>query len=508
MKNKKQTFSRRVIAVIANPKFFWGVMALFVFQAMWIALTARYPMAFDEDFHLGVIRVYAQQLSPFLSNQPPGSETFGALTSDPSYFYHYVMSFPYRLISHFTANQTTQVLLLRMINITFFSVGLILFRKVLLATGASRALAHASLLIFVLFPIVPLVAGQINYDNVLLPLFAGTLLLTIRVSNQLTRHKQISIADSIWLVVLMLMVSIVKYAFLPILLAISLYLIIVCFKTFPNWKTFSVSLRKSYRNTSKKAGWLLISCLIVASSLFAQRYVVNIARYHTPVPDCSQVLTIEQCSNYGPWARDYNHSQNKLSVSHSPFNYAGEWFYGMWLRTFFSVDGPSSLFQTRGPLLLPAIISIALPLLTVVAALFSLKSVFRRYNASVLWLFFLISAFYIAALWLNGYKSFIETDRPVAINGRYLLIVYPLIILIAGLVYSEIFRRRSEALKLGFATVIVICLIWGGGVLTYILRSNETWYWPNSTVVNVNKTLQRNIGPFVPGYNQPTQFLR
>ena len=86
-------------------------MALFVLQAAWIALSGRYPMAFDENFHLGIIRLYAHHISPFWSGQPAGANAFGAVARDPSYLYQYLMSFPYRLVSIFTSSQTAHVLI-------------------------------------------------------------------------------------------------------------------------------------------------------------------------------------------------------------------------------------------------------------------------------------------------------------------------------------------------------------------------------------------------------------
>src|SRR5580692_8418743 len=99
---KQSSYRRRAVALIGSRRFFWGIVALLVLQAVWIACSGRYPMAFDEDFHLGIIRLYAHHLSPFWNGQPAGADAFGAVSRDPSYLYHYLMSFPYRLTSVFT----------------------------------------------------------------------------------------------------------------------------------------------------------------------------------------------------------------------------------------------------------------------------------------------------------------------------------------------------------------------------------------------------------------------
>src|SRR5665213_199085 len=177
-------------------------------------------MAFDEDFHLGIIRLYAHHLSPFWSSQPQGANMFGAVARDPSYLYQYLMSFPYRLISLFTGDQTIQVIILRFINIGLFASSMVLYRRLMMKTGASRALVHLCLLIFVLIPISPLLAAQINYDNLLLPVTALALLLAANFDARLTKQKKLDTKLLLQLLTLCLLASLVKYAFLPLFVAI------------------------------------------------------------------------------------------------------------------------------------------------------------------------------------------------------------------------------------------------------------------------------------------------
>ncbi len=65
---KKIPHSKRLISLLGSTQFFWAIVALFVVQALWIALSSHYPMAFDEDFHLGIIRLYAHHLSTLLQS--------------------------------------------------------------------------------------------------------------------------------------------------------------------------------------------------------------------------------------------------------------------------------------------------------------------------------------------------------------------------------------------------------------------------------------------------------
>ncbi len=481
---------RRITAFIGSKRFFWAIMALFVLEAAWIALSGRYPMAFDEDFHLGIIRLYAHHLSPFWDGHPPGVDSFGAVSRDPSYLYQYLMSFPYRLSSN--------VLFLRFINIGLFVASLPIYRKLLLKTGASRALVQACLAVFILIPIVPLLAAQINYDNLLLPLTALTLLLTVHFSQELSRHKRINVKLLLLITSLGLLTSLVKYAFLPI------FMVIIVFLAIRLWQGRSSSLARMGR----RSRWLLVVLLVVSFGLFVQRYGYNVLYYHKPVPDCNEVLSVKRCSAYPPWNRDYVLSQMKHDTggTDSPLVFTADWFYGMWLRTFFAVDGPATNFQTRGPLILPGIGAIVFVSSAALATVVTFKRLLRRYNAPTIWLFVSVTGIYAAVLWLNGYQSFLQTGRAVAINGRYLLPVMPLLLLLLALGVNEFLRRR-QALKLVFAGTAIICLLWGGGALTYILRSNDTWYWPNQTVRDANHAVRNTLGPITPGYHSPNEFM-
>ncbi len=505
--SKKPNYPERIIKLLGNSKFFWVIVALLVLQATWIALSGRYPMAFDEDFHLGIIRLYAHHLSPFWANQPEGADMFGAVGRDPSYLYHYLMSFPYRLISLFTANQTILVLIFRFINIALFAGGLRLYRRLLLKTGVSKAITHACLLIFILLPIVPLLAAQINYDNLLLPLTAGALLMAVKFDASLKRGQRIDVKTLLQLIIVCLLASVTKYAFLPIFVAIAGFVVVRIWQAYRSMNELPLSLVAAWQRLSTWFRLALVVLMLLATGLVVERYGVNVARYHTPVPDCGKVLKAEQCREYGPWIRDYNFKIAKVPGSRSPVTFTlHEWFYGMWFRTFFAVDGPASDFETRGPLAVPGLSAIGFAVFSLFALLVTAGRLLKKYNAAVLWLFSAVTASYISVLWLDEYRAFLRTGQPVAINGRYLLPVLLPVLVIAAAAVAELFNRW-RFLKLATITAAVLCLVWGGGALTYILRSNDAWYWPNGTVHTLNHAVKRTLGPITPGYNRPTQFL-
>lgn len=496
----------KILIVLNSKRFFWAIVGLLVLQAIWIALTARYPMAFDEDVWLGSIKLYAERLSPFWSEQPAGGDAFGAIVRDPSYLYHYLMSFPYRLFLAITDSQTWTVLLLRGINIGLFAWGLTLYRRLLLKTEASQALVNFCLLVFVLVPIVPQLAGQINWDNLILPLTALTLLWAIKLEASF-KARQLDTLTLLQLVALLLFASLVKFAFLPVAAATTAYLL---FRAWRVYKRPTGLFRAIKTGFSKLSGWtayLLITFLLLGFGLFAERYGYNLAKYHTPVPDCGQVLSYDHCKQFGPWIRDYNYAAAKpADFSPNPITYSGDWLHGMWFRSFFAVAGPDNGFQTRYPFLLPGLTAVVLAALSVVAFCLSARAVWRRYNSATLWLLVTVVLFHVSLLWLEEFGMYAKAGQPVAINGRYLLPIMPLILILSALSVSQLLGQHRR-LKLALASIAIAGFLWGGGAVTYILRSNDAWYWPNQTVKTVNNSIKDVLGPITPGYDRPNRFL-
>jgi hypothetical protein len=484
-----------------------------VLQAGWIALTSHYPMAFDEDFHLGIIKIYAHHLNPFLASQPADADMFGALARDPSYLYHYIFSFPYRLIHLFTSSETTIIIVLRFLNIGLFAGGLVVFRKLLRRLRSPDAISNACLLFFVLIPVVSQLAGQINYDNLFIPAIAADLLLTLKFTERIRIKKQLDIRLLLLMLSAWLLTSLVKYATLPVFAASIIYAFAQLFRVFgPHVPVWYRAVKDNYISHSDSAvsHLKLISLILVtfmSIGLFSQRYGINLVRYHTPVPDCSKVLSIKQCSAYGPWIRDYDFSINKVDEAHNPLVFTGDWLYGMWLRLYFAVDGPATMYQSRGPLPVPALSAIGVSVAGLLVTVLAFRKVLKNYQASTLVLFVGISVVYISTLWFDEYRAYVRTGQPVAINGRYLLPFLPLLLVLGALAGRELLRKYPRVFY-SVSGLILVSQLWGGGALTYILRSNDTWYRPSHAIRDANHAVQAVLGPVTPGYNQPAEFLK
>lgn len=479
-------FVDRLVTVLGSRRFYWVVMAFFVLEGVWIALSAVYPMAFDEEFHLGVIRIYSQQWSPFLASQPENANQFGALTADPSYLYHYLMSFPYRLVSTITDNLMIQVVFLRLLNVVMIVGGVVLFRRLFGRLGLSPMLANVAVLLFALIPTVPLLAGQINYDNLLLLLLAWVCLLVFDITKDL-RARNLSVFRIGWLAVVLLLASLVKYAFLPMALAVFVYLACMAWWYFRGrGLAFWGAVTRSYRSITVRARFGLLALLVVAAGLFVQRYGVNVVTYGDPIPDCGKVLTVEACMEYGPWGRNYRYATDVPMHNPSPIAYTWLWLQSLHYRLFFVITGPPS-YTNYMPALLPSAAAVVLCIFGVVAAVLYVRKLFA--GQPFLVFLVMLTVFYLGILWSQNYEQYLQTGRPVAINGRYLIpLLLPLAVVLGRAL--RIALQPYHAVKTLSAAVLIILFLQGGGLFSFLLRSGPSWYWPNRVVVTVNQTIQ------------------
>jgi hypothetical protein len=491
-------FVNKFLLIIKSKGFSRFVIGFFIFEAVWISITAAYPQAFDENFHFGIIKIYSHFWLPFLSKQPAGGDTYSAVARDPSYLYHYLMSFPYRFIALFTANQNLQVVLLRFINIGLFASGLVLFRKVLLKTKLSLGLSNILILLFALIPIVPQLAGQINYDNLIFPLVAMACLLSFNLIDQI-KKKEPNLKTYLPLIIVCFIASMVKYAFLPIFLAIDCFFLYYLIKNFGFkplvlWKQLVIDFKRQ----SVLAKIVLSVALVITLGLFIQRDGINLVRYHTITPNCSAVLSDKACSSYAPWAANNARHQDVLNHNtlpdKNPLYYIGQWIYWMWYRLFFAINGVSSQYLNYPPLPLPSAIAAITAIVGGVALIKYRKHIFR--SSPYYGLLALISVFYVLALMVQGYSTYRFTAVLENMNGRYLVPVLFLILafMAQGVAYS---LRRKKTLAVMLACLVIVFFLEGGGLLTFIQRSDASWDFNNKSIIKLNDTTRSITKPLV-----------
>ena len=479
--------------LLAREWCFYAILVLLVVQALWLALTARYPMAFDEDFHFGLIKLHAQQWAPFFTSQPPHADVLGPVVRDPSYLYHYLMSFPYRMLGIVTSNQVVQIIVLRCINIGLFVWGLVLMRRLLFRLGASRALNHFIMLIFCLVPITPFLAAHINYDNLFIPLLTWSILATCNWVDRVNKH-QLPLASSATLVSGMLLASLVKYAYLPVLATIVVIMAEALWLQRHHWSKLWRSMLDELERLSILRTTFLILLVTLSGCLFLERYAVNLVQYHAPNPSCNQVLPVASCVKFGPWGRDYVLMQMKPALSvGNVITYPGQWVAGMWQRCFFAINDQ---YVTRPSMPVPADVTAGLAAVCVcLFVAYGWKSL-RPNPCRMIAIATLLA--YMIVLFVANFQGYLKTGLAVAVNGRYLLPFLPIVFFFAAFGFKRLWVNRP-ALKGLAALLLLLVFLQGGGALTFIIRSDESWDWQSPIVVHANNAARDILQLFVIG---------
>lgn len=492
---------QNILRFFSSSRFFSIIIILLVIQAVWFALTTRYPMAFDENYHFGVIKIYAEQWSPFINNSPLNTGEFGDLTRTSSYLFHYLLSFPYRLLTAIGIhNEATLIIILRFINIAFFTAGLFGFRRLLQRLKFGSGTTNLSLLVLVIIPVVPFLAGQINYDNMLFMLIPLVILAALNCVREIKQSDRFPATDLVILLSLGMLTSIVKYVFLPIFFAIMLYVCFVVLRS-GNYNQLAIKTWKQFKSINRYLKIGLIALLIISGGLFTERYAINLVQYHSLEPDCGKLHSTEHCMNFGPWGRDHNliATASERPFEPAPVTFPAYWIEGMVHRLFFAIN-----YDYNNPPLLPIPITVAyilggigsILLLVFWRKLFAISP--DRLAMA------LIIGIYTGSLFILNFGNYIERHAMVAINGRYLIIILPLVFALMIAAYSVLIQRISpkrsrDKYKSILLVATLIFFLQGGGALTHIAQGGDDWYWQNSTAINTGRTVRNIVKPFIIG---------
>ncbi len=478
--------AERLLSIAASDLVWKIALGWFGVQSAWLALTVRYPQAFDEQFHFGLIKLHATQWWPFFSHEPPGAEQYGSVISDPSMLYHYVMSFPYRLIAAVTDSMTAQIICLRLMSVVMALVALYIFRKALALLPLSRWAANTLIVFVTLLPVFPMLAAHISYDNLALVASAALLYYTLRLIRSIG-----SSATEYWLLVPILLIggygSMVKYAYLPIFAAVVIFLV------FTLWPQRMAALKGFWLWLRGLPRWALTSygiALLIMIGMLGGVYGNNLVRYHNIIPRCDKVLSGEECSHYPPWQRDHISAQDKQPTSLSKdVQYVGTWYNQNIYETFFTIfskyddDGVTVLYFVSKPI---PILYAAAQVMVAISGIVLLLRLRKIWSIPVLRLCLLVAGLYIAALFGQDMRGFLHSGNPVAIHGRYfLLIIVPLMACVfygLGDIVRQWVKPARIRAQIQGALLIAITLLFtqGGGAATYIVRSNDDWYWLQS----------------------------
>lgn len=503
-KQTRKPKTSKISKVIGSNWFFFCIIGFFLIQTIWIALSAIYPMLFDEEYHLGIIDIYSRQLLPFIQTQPPEASFHGDITRYGSYMFHYLMSFPYRLIELFSSDLQVTIITLRLICISFVVAGLFVFRAFLLRTGLTKTMTHLSIAVFTMIPIVPFAMSQINYDSLAFLFVATIFYISIRAVE--TTKQQ-----SLWLILLLATSSVaclVKFTILPIAFSSVLFVLIVLWRKYRS--KLPTELLIQTKNIPKITIVFSLLFLLFGIGLFIERYGTNIVQYHTIEPKCDRIHSDESCIQYTVWRRDTTWRQENLE-SGKRRNNPAEYTYKSWVPDVytdftgvaaFTYDDDNQALQIR---YLPTAIkwSPGTPImriaswfvlvLAIIALVFSWK---KLPNRKLRYLTMGTLGVFVVSMWVRNYTDYMYIGTVTATQGRYFIPILIPIFAVVGLAFRYYLRQAKYQ-----ALFLLLCLgvfLQGGGAMNYILYSSPQWYWKDGrqTISAINESANRVLRLF------------
>jgi hypothetical protein len=447
-------------------------------------------MAFDESYHFALIQFFTHHLNPFISSEPSSSYNLGAIPHNPSIFYHYLLSFPLRLITLFTSNIKTEVILLRLSSLLFAIITIIFIRKILNLLRLPSLISNLVIFVYCLTPIVSVLASQLNYDNLLLPCSTITVYLTIKAVKQINK-RTIPTGLIIGLITFCLFCSEVKFSYLPIFAGSFIAILYYLYKSYKGKpKKLLNNFKKGYLSIEKPKKIVLSCFFVVGLAIFMNFYGYNLVKYHTLTAQCQQVIPFNDCKLYYPWERneqalEYKKAHPTMGRMSIPS------FTVFWLKV--------EYYQLFGEVIpiggLVYIVKefygfiIFLSVLGVLTAIYQAKTILKKH----VWVLptIIITVVYLIGLWLRNYNILLQYNKPLAIQGRYLLpvLVYFYSLLALGMYYTFLNRAIKKA-HIGpiITTLTIIMFLVFGGFMRYVRVITPKFGWSSQTTKKVEVT--------------------
>jgi hypothetical protein len=445
-------------------------------------------MIYDEGYHFRIIKIFSHQLSPIISDQPTKYDVLRDLNAT-SLLYHYLLSWPYRLIHLFTNSQGTQVILLRLVNVLLAASGLAVFARVFRVMGLRPTYINVGLLMFVLLPIVPFVAATINYDNLLFLLTAAYFFVCVRIlkSSKVEWHLYSN------LIILGMFASLAKFTFLPIFAASIAFLAIYEVRRFGKsvWFDFASSVKSAARVN------LILSAVVIVAlgAMFSAIYIRNVVEYHTPKPGCATSLSLKRCLASSLVRRGVDAKATAYKRPALPLSgFTEVWFEDMQVATNWSGNTTTAHTVAIKP---------PLPMMRIVlffgsfVAFGVLLLAWRELPKNICWYFFVaMAAVLVLAVFSENLSTYRSQHYAYAVQPRYLLSVVPVMFVMVVAAAAKLLSNRPR-LKLTSLLVALLMFTQGGGVITHILRSDDSWYWQNGAVLKANHAAKKLLQPMV-----------
>lgn len=466
MKKRCAKLSTSFENIIKSNIFLKVTFAWFFVQSLFFALTTKFGLPPDETYHFTYIKLFAEHTpSPILASQGNYFILLEAV-KNPFFLYHYLLSFPYLLISSLPG----PYIFLRLINVGLGFASLYMVYKIANLIKISKLARNLSIFMLSNTLMFVFIFSAVSYDTLFIFLSLAGVYLLLGLQQRI-------IAKELLLFTLVIATGIlVKINFLPIAALLLVLFFAQYVKTIPS--VFQ-SFKRTFLN-NKKLNIFLVVLLGFLLTIFVQRYVGNIIHYGKIVPDCDQVQSFDYCMKNSIFQRTQSiAASNNQEAGVSVVSYILVWSKLMAQRTFgiyahhIRFPGSNLIVGWVFMMFLTGLIFFAK----------SWKPKDRAVTTVAVIIFFYLVTL-IAQNYFQTYKSSFNIE--LAVHGRYAFSVLPFIFIL--ITHYTLKGLRSGLLKLLyiFATLIIFVL---SGLPIYINRSERTWYnrgTKNIFIINKN----------------------
>lgn len=442
---------RRLLAIVSSTTFLRLTFLWFIIQAVYFAVSVRYGLPPDENYHYSYIQLFAQHFpSPFLPNQGSYNVLIESV-HNPFFLYHYLLSLPYFLFKNFD----NAYIILRLINVAMGVGSLYLIYKIAKLVKVSALVRNLTIFMLSSTLMFVFLAGAINYDNLAILLSLASVYLLLKLLKKITARELLFFPAAL------LGGLMVKITFLPLAFIVFVLLLGKYFRRLP---AVYLAFKKSF-SVGRKLNMALVVMVVLLGGLFIQRYASNIVTYGSYAPACQKVRSLEDCRKSDLFARNESvYAPGHKTATQNPLEYTLHWGKLMEQRTF-GVYAHQRFSPDR---LTTAWVSVML----IVSLVAFIKKWQARDHAISLLLF--ISLSYLLALLINNYFNYHNSGiLQLAVHGRYAFAVLPLLYLIANHYTEKFFKNHILKASYVLATIIIFFI---SSLPTYLHKTTPDWH--------------------------------
>lgn len=439
----------------------------FIFNSFFFAINTQEGIPPDENYHIGLSKVFSENNQSFFLNDSDKTYTFGLVSRTP-FLYHYSLGKLSKLHHFFSVDQ---VLFMRLLNIGLgiaFLYYSYLFLKLVKTTYFERIfvflmISHTTMLFFLF--------GSVSYDNLINLLAVFSFLVIYKI------YKKFTINGFILWVIISCLGILTKFSYSPL---VFLQFITILHSLYSDKNMFLSLIKNIYTVKNMK---VLLGSAVVLSIFVLYFYLGNIFLFKSISPACIDVLTHEQCMQNSIYARNFNlkKAMNGNSLQNSLVMMTNYLYYVFNTQTtnifhLFSHSYVHSHVNT----------TVVLPFLFFISFILSLH--YMKTKEEKYFIFIII--FYFLIVFNRVYNSYLTTGiKGIAVQGRYL---FPIIIPFYWLMAKNFNRLLSKDLyKLIYVLIILVVLnqLIYRTVLHNILLKEDKYTNHYSVVKNYNEVL-------------------